>query len=806
MKELLQELYKCGICGGKSNCSKKLRCQHSFCKDCLVNHILNYFGSAYFPCPTCSYKHVPREPETEVSEQSLLELREDVLTKDLQRFYKEGDKDESDDEIPGKDIVSNLRCMVHSGFSAEFYCNNCNTVVCEECTCDAHAHCSGLRKIEEGMTRETYLKCLQVFGHIENAHSQAKVIEEKLKSKLDNLKSNEQQVEKVKSYFVDLKEKISRFLEDQEQSILAKVKNLQEKEVDRVQTDLSVCESVAKSLIQFENLIMQIQMHANVKPAQNMILVNHLEASVLVYNQMLPEVEANAHTSFDLRVVINTEHENQIFGSDILNIEVINSTGRDTLSAADTTEDNMTSQRIIDESSTSDASVSTGDIASPAVANEFPVPVTGSEETSGQAFTHDNHLSPTHASGRRSPSASTELDMIPPPKEDAPPSYSSVVHDCAAYGLPSNIPSDSKHPLSLPQSMGASNVTPSAPGLTGLSDDDDEFQLPSTHKELTRRHSPDFKYPASASSSSPFAHLVANIPKELRQTPVYVISGFELRNSVSIRLPTEGCELQLAGIVRIKDVFVVLNQTNRCLKMLKRLQGKVKVRKVFSFEKDVNPTSVVAISDIECVVTCPNAEQLVFLTFDRLPTSPDAKLLKIIKAGPYESLAYDKRTHNLIGARRLPSPSVEFLDLEGRLKKRIRISSSSAVIRNMVITEADMLIMCDVDARKVLYVENTRENSHAKRFSGSVAQKIKDPQGSIALPGRNTILVFDGANGDVFATSLSLTVRRVHDFVIRKTVQGYPDVQFTLGCTLNENTLVVAFTDGIVSYYDIQSG
>ncbi|XP_069142218.1 tripartite motif-containing protein 3-like [Argopecten irradians] len=441
MKELLQELYKCGICGGKSNCSKKLRCQHSFCKDCLVNHILNYFGSAYFPCPTCSYKHVPREPETEVSEQSLLELREDVLTKDLQRFYKEGDKDESDDEIPGKDIVSNLRCMVHSGFSAEFYCNNCNTVV---------------------------------FGHIENAHSQAKVIEEKLKSKLDNLKSNEQQVEKVKSYFVDLKEKISRFLEDQEQSILAKVKNLQEKEVDRVQTDLSVCESVAKSLIQFENLIMQIQMHANVKPAQNMILVNHLEASVLVYNQMLPEVEANAHSSFDLRVVINTEHENQIFGSDILNIEVINSTGMDTLSAADTTEDNMNSQRNIDEPSTSDASASTGDSASLVVANEFQVPVTESEETSGQAFTHDNHLSPTHASGRRSPSASTELDMIPPPKEDAPPSYSSVVHDCAAYGLPSNIPSDSKHPLSLPQSMGASNVTPSAASLTGLSDDDDD--------------------------------------------------------------------------------------------------------------------------------------------------------------------------------------------------------------------------------------------------------------------------------------------------------------------------------------------
>ncbi|XP_076117533.1 E3 ubiquitin-protein ligase TRIM45-like [Mytilus galloprovincialis] len=121
-----EDLLNCPICSEVTIQPKILPCMHSFCKQCIHEHISNIGRSAnsritQFTCPVCRSVVKPRNPEAPVDEWSpALQYN---LTLDIMISTTKGDKQQD----------CNVCEQHHQKSLAKFWCKSCEKTLCEKC-------------------------------------------------------------------------------------------------------------------------------------------------------------------------------------------------------------------------------------------------------------------------------------------------------------------------------------------------------------------------------------------------------------------------------------------------------------------------------------------------------------------------------------------------------------------------------------------------------------------------------------------------------------------------------------------------
>ncbi|KAK2172887.1 hypothetical protein NP493_922g01013 [Ridgeia piscesae] len=209
VKQLNNDFLSCGICLERYTTPKVLPCLHTFCENCLQDYIPPH--SISVTCPICRQQSILPEPGVcalqnnffviglmDVVEKSSMCTR----CKDAHALSKctdcdellcgecvntrcvSGDSDEchrivslselalsqSDDgdSVPKSTM---LVCPKHAGQSLEFYCADCETAVCEDCTLCEHSTHRNMMLTE---AIEEHKQTLQDLLH--QAHTQIPVI------------------------------------------------------------------------------------------------------------------------------------------------------------------------------------------------------------------------------------------------------------------------------------------------------------------------------------------------------------------------------------------------------------------------------------------------------------------------------------------------------------------------------------------------------------------------------------------------------------------------------------------------------
>ncbi|XP_069110763.1 uncharacterized protein [Argopecten irradians] len=750
MEEILQTLCKCGVCHESVNYPKKLKCQHVFCHECLVGYISEHFGQASFCCPVCSYEHTPQDPQTEVDDTMLSTLEEDSLTRNLCMFYSDENERPA---LPTSDGVSAPLCSIHPRSCCKYYCETCNTLACPRCKASMHHGCN-FQTITKNMREICYNKIKQISSDLQDVMSRTEVLHGKMSSKLENAIPDRGATEAtVKAYYSGLKEKVIHYLEKQEEKVLRKAKELEEREKKYLEKDSSVCSSLLASLGAQQKLALALMLHTSMKPSQNMVLAGDLLKTTASLTNMLPQLESDLTKPFELRYMINTELEDKMTTSNIVSIEVTNSCHAGAYVVAFNVDEHQDDPQ---ETATEDAS---GEITEeeglPSYERVLQHPSLVIQSSSNASATPH----PVPSAPPLSIPQELDLPVTPIPEPSAPPLLDSDMFTNSA-GNSSEYLGDSL--------QASGNTTDSL----------DTHQTESSATSLVH-----YNEPVNASFSTRDG-----------------ISGFVYREYFDIQLSGDVSVPSVVAIATVGDAFVLIDRANYCMKVLSQYGG---LLNVYDFGY-VEPWDVATISDVECVVTAPKQKQLLFLTYPALKKGEETVVRKALTTGQYAHIAFHKESKHLIGCLCPPfcATRIDIIDLQGRVRKKIPADYCTSP-RNLVVTNSFDLMLSDLDKSKVIYFKSSGEDPiNRKTFVAHTALSVGKPQGITIASGIDMLLILDSRNGDVSVTSFSGQMKNVLHSQI--SVDGSDDMEHQMCTSMDGSTLAVTNADGYVSLYDIR--
>ncbi|XP_060076804.1 uncharacterized protein LOC132556409 [Ylistrum balloti] len=738
MDVILQSLCQCGICHESVSYPKKLKCQHIFCHECLIGYISEYFGQTLFHCPVCKYKHTPQEPETEVSDTMLSALEEDSLTRNLRQFYS--DENERPAIQSSNGVLSPL-CSIHPRNRCSYYCEACNVLVCPRCRVNMHRGCH-LETITKTMETSCYNRMRQISTDIETVKSRTQLLHGKLVSKLEHAIPDRENTEStVKAYYADLKENVIHYLEQQEDKILKKAKELEEKEKMYLDDDISVCSSLLTSLDAHQKLIIALLLQTSIKPSQNMILAGDLSKIMGSFTDILPDLESDLMKSFDLRFMINTELEDKMTNVDIVNIEVIDS------------------------------------------CHSGPYIVTFED--------NENPDSP----GEDGISESGLLGE----DEEGLPTYECVLQQPS---LEINCPSSGQRPLptappmTLPQNMNLPSTTLTQPSAPPLPESELRSGPGSHYYHSTGSSESTIDHSNIVSDRSLANNAESAVDPHVKDG----IARLQYKDYIDIQLSGDINIPSLVAIATVGDTFVVLDRSNYCMKVLSQHGGLLNVHD-FGY---VEPWDVAAVSDVECVVTAPKQKQLLFLRDPALKQGEEISVRKALTTGQYAYIAFHKETELLIGCLCPPfcSTRIDVIDLQGRVRRKIPVDYCQSP-RNIVVTKPFDLILSDLDKSKVIFFKSSDTNHiNKKTFVGHAALSFSKQQGIAIVDEMDLLLILDSRNGDLTVASFSGQLVKVLPNQI--SVEGSAEIDTQMCTSMDGTTLAVTSADGFVSLYDIE--
>ncbi|XP_033761613.1 uncharacterized protein LOC117343380 [Pecten maximus] len=769
MEEVLRDFYKCGLCEEPITYPKKLKCQHVFCHECLVVYITEYFGKASFPCPVCDYKHSPGEEEEVISQDSLLILQEDDLQRDVRRFFQDGEEPEPAYNANG---INRAPCIIHDGKLSDFFCSGCNTLACEQCRLEIHGRCDfRLRKIDKDMRMEAFTKTKEVSEELTNFLSETETVYNSLNSKLGNIfLDSVVHDETIKSYYSELKEKVVKYLEEQERKVLENANKLRENEKTHLERDAVVCTNMSSSVKSRQRLAHALQKRSSTNAAENLVITNHLGNDFEVFKTMLSKLQSDADTSYNVRFMINTELEDKMTDTDIVKIEVIHCCHRDA-SAATFDEVAEADQQV----STEPNSAQTRPDRSPAAqisqnAREEivppPPPDDGEEEPppSYRAVTRQSFIQrprPWHSSVvRRRPSASA------PPL----PAYDNS-HTPIQHPYPPHVGSQSPNPSSCAQ---MSHIQPTAP-------------------------------PLYMEDSSPLSSdTIARLDRTPISPNVRTITMLNYIAKVETKTDNDDNAPYLVSIATLGRYVIVADQNNR---RLQRMADDGFNGVVDQFDCSTEPYDVAGVSDTVCVVAAPKEGSLLFVEFSSTPGASPAKLQRTMKTGKYLSVGYCKSNGRLICGRGPPfsAARIEIVTMQGYTVKQIDLKKPMSVSRNLTLSQSRFLALCDVRNKEAIFYDTAdRGKPRPTIVRRREYNTLREPQGIATIPTLKSVLILDTSTGDVIMTSYSGYVLKVLSGDV--TIQRYNNVEvkYSMSVSTDQKLLAIANNRGSVSFYEIK--
>ena len=273
VKQIDKQFLVCGICLDRYKVPKVLPCLHTFCQKCLQNYVPP--ESLSLSCPICRQQSIlPLEGVAGLQNNFFITNLMEVL-----------ERPENNNEAEGGTSPA-LQCSTHEGQSLEFYCDSCETVVCQECTVTEHndhrtvllqdvieEHKAQLRRIlEEAKAQIPSLK---------DAINQVATVSEQLSEK--RTKAEDQIKEKFESldqYVKERKENLIKNVEtvhDSKQDVLQKQKATLEQELSSILSNCEFTEQALSSGNETQVLLVKKQMTMRLQELAQMSIQLHPE-------------------------------------------------------------------------------------------------------------------------------------------------------------------------------------------------------------------------------------------------------------------------------------------------------------------------------------------------------------------------------------------------------------------------------------------------------------------------------------------------------------------------------------------------
>lgn len=268
IKQIDKQFLVCGICLDHYTVPKVLPCLHTFCQKCLQNYLPP--ESLSLSCPLCRQLSI-------LPAEGVAGLQTNFFITNLMEVL-ETPECNGNDEV-GRDS-GDLACTSHDGEKLKYYCNDCETAVCYECTMTEH-----------GDHQTTLLADV-----IEEHKEVLRKILEDVKSQIPIIKDALQRVEKISDGLSQEKasalDKITRDFESLEDQV-------KERKHSLLQSLEGIC-SEKSSVLEEQKLTLQeylASIESNCGFTEKTLLKSNDTEILLIKKQMLSKLQELAKLS-----------------------------------------------------------------------------------------------------------------------------------------------------------------------------------------------------------------------------------------------------------------------------------------------------------------------------------------------------------------------------------------------------------------------------------------------------------------------------------------------------------------------------
>ncbi|XP_067649783.1 E3 ubiquitin-protein ligase TRIM56-like [Haliotis asinina] len=216
--QLDDDFFVCSICNDSFSDPRSLPCLHSFCHQCLQQHI-NYsatFSPPSFLCPVC--RGLVLVPSQRAPPSTWADcFPGNFLMKDLMARRASGSQSASPAAASGdlQAVARDVWCLEHPNCPLNMFCVSCEATSCGKCMLSKHINCSVVKLVSQG---KSPTEDIGIF--VERLKSEIKSVQDRERCIQDELAYFEGQAEKVRTR---IHEHITRFytmLEEEKRKLL----------------------------------------------------------------------------------------------------------------------------------------------------------------------------------------------------------------------------------------------------------------------------------------------------------------------------------------------------------------------------------------------------------------------------------------------------------------------------------------------------------------------------------------------------------------------------------------------------------
>ncbi|XP_041372042.1 E3 ubiquitin/ISG15 ligase TRIM25-like [Gigantopelta aegis] len=241
LSSINEDFLTCSICFEPFNDPRILPCVHTFCAECLSNHINSTcqpgLSRPKFSCPTCRESVAIPDPENP-RETWAKQFRKNFMISGLRDVVKtEGDSLLTPSLVA--DGVARHVCAMHPQKERDHFCVDCDKLVCISCIALSHRPCRQVITLAQA-AQEKRRQLSRINNLIESYLSRSEAKKSKQKQELDKLT---EQYQERKSEILEASAKLQLLIIDAENACVNKLDTLfasHKQEEERVLTEADI--------------------------------------------------------------------------------------------------------------------------------------------------------------------------------------------------------------------------------------------------------------------------------------------------------------------------------------------------------------------------------------------------------------------------------------------------------------------------------------------------------------------------------------------------------------------------------------